>query len=445
MGKDGLDLQRKDQKTGQEAPPPDFSDQPVPPKDGPAPVPAQFPRPADQGGNGAATPDGKGGLTTPDGSATPVAMTPETLRNLETAGKSIVQVTTDTGLGSGYIADENGRIVTDSHVIIGAREIFVTTADGKRYRAGLENIDDLEDTATLKLLGPEKSPLPPLKVGDAAKLNPGDPVFALGHPLGEPDIVVTKGRYMGGITPYEFFSAVEPRFDGILANKYRFATTEGKKDLETAFTRPALLLDMNTHHGDSGGPYVNAQGELVGVVQAGGVGFSIGAPSDRIQGLFNTPGKFQVKHGFEAERWANSYERSLSSDPLRTISLTAATTVPVGALGYYAMLKAPKMMGGAFALQGTFSMMEDLPTYWNSTNSRDSWKSGVASGADALEIVGGIAMFFPRARTFGMITSAVGLTGRIGADFIPNRYVVESITRKDGTNRGPFNWNTMEQ
>ncbi len=37
------------------------------------------------------------------------------------------------------------------------------------------------------------------------------------------------------------------------------------------------------------------------------------------------------------------------------------------------------------------------------------------------------------------------LTGRIGADFIPNRYVVESVTRKDGSTRGPLNWNTMEQ
>lgn len=436
MGKDAFELRKKetpsgaDSKTDSKTSMPDFSDSTALPPGGQAPAPL----PAERGG--AAKQAVSQNFDVPS---------PETVRSLERAAPSIVRVVTERGAGSGFFADDNGRIVTDAHVIMDAEEIFVITADGKRYRAGVDNIDDLEDTATLKLLGPDKSPFPAIKVGDAAKLKPDDPVYSLGHPLGVPEITVTPGRYLSPVTPFEFFAGVEPSFPGFLGWKYAGAGPETRHDLLTALWRPALLLTMDTLKGNSGGPYVNAQGEMVGIVQMGGFGLSVGAPADRVQRLFTTPGKFEIRHGFQAERWTHSYQQALASDPFKTISLTAATTVPGGAIGYYLARKVPRVAGVAFAAQGTFSLLDDVPSYFDATNSRDSWKYGVASGADALQTVGGIAMLFPRARTVGIVTAAIGLTGRIGADFIPNRYVVESVTRRDGSPRAPFNWNDLEK
>lgn len=378
-----------------------------------------------------------------------VAVDDATTLKLQGAVMSAVQVFSDNGQkGSGFIADEKGHVVTDWHVVANATEIFVTTADGKHYRAGLEKIEDAEDMATLKLLGPDTSPHPPSKFADTSKVKAGDPVFGIGHPLGQTEVAITPGKFTGLTTPMDFYSGSNPLFRTGVQQTIDKANPLRVPDLLTAFSRPDVQIDGEFAKGNSGGAIVNADGAIIGVHQAGMKGSSIGSTSERIQAMLSTPengGKFEIRHGFKAAAWAEMYKNEVVNDPFKTISLTAATTVPIGTLAYLGARKAPWGVGPLVALHGGASLYTDGSKFLEATNSRDSLKLGIASGSDLLETAGGIAMLFPRARTVGMIAASLGIAGRVGSDFIPNRYVIESITRRDGTQLPPMDWRNIQK
>lgn len=378
--------------------------------------------------------------------ADPPKVDDATTLKLQGAVMSSVQVFADNGQsGSGFIADEKGHVVTDWHVVANASEIFVTTADGKQYRAGLEKIADTEDMATLKLLGPDTSPHAPRKFADTSKLQPGDPVFVIGHPLGQPQVAITPGRFTRLTTPMDFYSGINPEFRGYIKTTIDGVNPLRVPDIVAGMSRPDVQLQMDTAKGNSGGAVVNADGEVISVHQASLNGFSIGSPSERIQAMLDGPGKFEIRHGFRASHIAEAYKSELANDPFRTITLTAATTVPLGALAYVGARKAPWGMGPLVALHGGTNLFADGSKFFDATNSRDSLKFGVASGSDLIETAGGIAMLFPRTRTIGIVAASVGLAGRVGSDFIPNRYVVESITRRDGTALAPMDWHNISK
>src|SRR4051812_11304274 len=85
-------------------------------------------------------------------------------------------------LGSGFIAHEDGYIVTNNHVIERAREVSVELSDGRKYPAELVAADRDADLAILKIKA--ERPLPTLDLGDSSDLMIGEPVIAVGNPLG---------------------------------------------------------------------------------------------------------------------------------------------------------------------------------------------------------------------------------------------------------------------
>jgi putative serine protease PepD len=94
---------------------------------------------------------------------------------------SVVQIEDRTGLGSGIVFDSKGDIVTNNHVVRGARSFVVTTPNGKRYRAALLGAFPPDDLAVVRVRGAK---LNPAVFADSSKLRVGDIAVAIGNPLG---------------------------------------------------------------------------------------------------------------------------------------------------------------------------------------------------------------------------------------------------------------------
>ncbi|MCC7021765.1 MAG: trypsin-like peptidase domain-containing protein [Thermomicrobiales bacterium] len=162
------------------------------------------------------------------------------------------------GSGSGFILDEEGHIITNQHVVAGGTEFVVVLADGREAPATLVGADANSDVAVLKI----DSPVPAVaKMGDSEALLPGQPVLALGSPLGTLTNTVTEGivSALGRSIPDE----------------------DGGPELVKLIQHDAAI-----NPGNSGGPLVTLNGEVVGIntlgiVEAQGIFFAV--PSETIQ------------------------------------------------------------------------------------------------------------------------------------------------------------------
>jgi serine protease Do len=150
------------------------------------------------------------------------------------------------GLGSGFIVDPSGLIVTNRHVINGADEIQVTLEGNKKYKARVIYADPKTDIAIIKIDG---SNFPVAKLGDSQTLEVGDWVLAIGNPLGLTQTVTA----------------------GIVSAKGR--------SLGISDVRDFIQTDAAINVGNSGGPLVNIDGQVVGMntaIAAGGGSGNIG-------------------------------------------------------------------------------------------------------------------------------------------------------------------------
>lgn len=180
-------------------------------------------------------------------------------------GPSVVEITTEAvssgnsifgqyvqqGAGSGVIFSEDGYIITNNHVIEGATSIEVRTQNGETYKAKLIGADDQTDLAVIKI---DASNLTPATMGDSDSLQVGDAAIAIGNPLGE----------LGGTVTCGIISALD-----------REITVEDE-------TMTLLQTDAAINPGNSGGGLFDANGNLIGIVNAKesstgveGLGFAI--------------------------------------------------------------------------------------------------------------------------------------------------------------------------
>lgn len=158
------------------------------------------------------------------------------------------------GIGSGFIINEEGYILTNYHVIEGANEVTVTLSDKREVKAKIVNYDKDQDVAMLKIIESIKVPAV-AELGDSDALRPGEELIAIGTPLSkEFSQTVTKG----------IVSAVNRTVE----------TSEGVKlDL--------IQTDTPINPGNSGGPLVNNKGQVVGINtmklsgEVEGMGFAI--------------------------------------------------------------------------------------------------------------------------------------------------------------------------
>jgi putative serine protease PepD len=186
-------------------------------------------------------------------SSEPAASTTESLsvsEVYEKAYKSVVEITTTlnqsspmggeqqaSGQGSGFVFDADGHIVTNHHVVDGAQSVSVRFWDGSTYDATVVGTDPSTDLAVIKVDAPADVLLP-LALGDSNSLSVGESVVAIGSPFG----------LEGTLT------------SGIVSALNREMTSPNNFTISNS-----IQTDAAINHGNSGGPLLNAAGEVVGV------------------------------------------------------------------------------------------------------------------------------------------------------------------------------------
>ncbi len=174
---------------------------------------------------------------------------------------SVVSVQVDRGFtragGSGFVIDRSGHILTNNHVVESGGSVSVVLQSGRRIRATVVGRDAATDLAVLKVAS--AAGLEPLTLGRSADAAVGDPVLAVGSPLG------LSGTVTAGIV-------------SALDREVRLGSQRGT----------ALQTDAPINPGNSGGPLTNARGEVIGVNTAiatlgsqGSIGIGFAIPIDR--------------------------------------------------------------------------------------------------------------------------------------------------------------------
>src|SRR5436190_289604 len=180
---------------------------------------------------------------------------------------------TQRALGSGFVIDKAGHIVTNYHVVQGANVIQVSFSNNERFRAKVVGVDPSTDVAVLKVNVKSRA-LKALTLGNSDVVRVGDQVIAIGNPFGL-DRSVTAG----------IVSAVQRRI-------------EAPNNLSIAHV---IQTDAALNHGNSGGPLLNAQGEVIGVnaqIETGGqtqgnVGIGFAIPINTVKAVVAE----LIKHG----------------------------------------------------------------------------------------------------------------------------------------------------
>ncbi|MEQ1682302.1 MAG: DegQ family serine endoprotease [Burkholderiaceae bacterium] len=158
---------------------------------------------------------------------------------------------TQRGLGSGFVLNADGYVMTNAHVVEGADEVFVTLNDKREFKAKVIGADKRSDVALVKI---EATGLPTVRIGDVNRLRVGEWVIAIGSPFGLENSVTA----------------------GIVSAKSR----------DTGELLPLIQTDVAINPGNSGGPLINMRGEVVGInsqiySRSGGyMGISFAIPID---------------------------------------------------------------------------------------------------------------------------------------------------------------------
>jgi serine protease Do len=198
---------------------------------------------------------------------------------VQAAGKSgqvaAESPSTRQSLGSGFIIDPSGVIVTNNHVIDGAYDITVTLQDNQVLKAKLIAASPVADLAVLQVHAGK--PLPSVAFGDSDTLRVGQPVVAIGNPLG-----------LGGSVSAGIVSALN-------------------RDLMSSPYDDYIQTDAAINHGNSGGPLFNLDGKVIGVntaifsplPQGGSIGLGFAIPSDNVKFVVDQLRTYgHVKAGF---------------------------------------------------------------------------------------------------------------------------------------------------
>jgi len=202
------------------------------------------------------------------------------------------------GVGSGFVFDKMGHIITNAHVIEGSTKTVVTFLDGRSYNAEIIGMDEYTDIGVIKVNADLKL-LNPLSLGDSSNLNVGEPIAAIGNPFG----------LSGSMT------------SGIVSQMGRLLPSG------SGYSIPDVIqTDAAINPGNSGGPLLNMRGNIVGINTAiksttgefTGVGFAV--PSQTVAKIVPT----LISDGEYKHPWIGISGRDIDPDTANVLGLKDA-------------------------------------------------------------------------------------------------------------------------
>ena len=202
------------------------------------------------------------------------------------------------GVGSGFVFDKMGHIITNAHVIEGSTKTVVTFLDGRSYNAEIIGMDEYTDIGVIKVNADLKL-LQPLSLGDSSNLNVGEPITAIGNPFG------LSGSMSSGIVS---------QIGRLLPSGSGYSIPD------------VIQTDAAINPGNSGGPLLNMRGNIVGINTAiqsttgefTGVGFAI--PSQTVAKIVPT----LISEGEYKHPWIGISGRDIDPDTANVLGLKDA-------------------------------------------------------------------------------------------------------------------------
>jgi Do/DeqQ family serine protease len=207
---------------------------------------------------------------------------------------------TERGLGSGFIVSNDGRIITNAHVVEGADTVEVTLKDGRKLQGRVMGVDPVTDVAVIKVDG---NNLPVVKLSNSEQVQPGEWAIAIGNPLGLDNTVTV----------------------GIISATGRSSNSAGIPDKRVDF----IQTDAAINPGNSGGPLLNERGEVIGMntairADAQGIGFAI--PSNTLQRIADQlASKGKAEHaylGVQMTTLTPEVKQEINSSPNANINVS---------------------------------------------------------------------------------------------------------------------------
>src|SRR5919198_3612628 len=209
------------------------------------------------------------------------------------------QVQNASEIGSGFVYDTKGHVVTASHVVDGTKSVDVTFIDGSRYTAKTVGRDQLSDIAVLQIMGSTIQPLKPLVIENSSRLRVGQQVIAIGHPFGISNTMTT----------------------GIIAQTGYLLTIP---DIGVFFP-DVIQTDAAINPGNSGGPLLNTNAHVIGmnvgrIISIGAPGpypgLTVAAPSNALSRIVPT----LIANGNYSHPYIGLVGTTLTSDLAQTIN-----------------------------------------------------------------------------------------------------------------------------
>lgn len=202
------------------------------------------------------------------------------------------------GVGSGFVFDKQGHIITNSHVVKNVKKVVVTFLDGRSYNAEIIGYDEYTDIGVIKV-NADLSLLQPLRLGDSANLKVGEPIAAIGNPFG----------LSGSMT-----SGIVSQLGRLLPSGAGYSIPD------------VIQTDAAINPGNSGGPLLNMRGEIVGINTAiqsttgefTGVGFAV--PSQTLAKIVPK----LIEDGKYTHPWIGIAGRDIDPDLAKVLNLNDA-------------------------------------------------------------------------------------------------------------------------
>ena len=268
-------------------------------------------------------------------------------------------------IGSGFIYDPKGLIITNSHVAFGRQTLYVTLDDGTVVPARLLGADPIFDIAVLQIPKPDKGKLTTAALGDSEHVRVGENVIAIGNPFGL-DQTVTRGIISG-------VNRILP-------------------ETPLSLSEPLIQTDTPINPGNSGGPLLNMCGEVIGmntaiVPDAQNIGFAI--PINLVKSVVPA----LIQDGRMIRPWVGFHGTMIGADLRKVLKLPLTDGLLIEVVEPGSPAETAGMRGGAIEFTlGTISLLlgGDIVTAINDVPTTDSEK--IAPIMRALKVGGTLKM-----------------------------------------------------